>query len=641
MAGDHGGGDQRIHQEGQASRDFISAARDVTINQYPPSDGARSGVGDREASFPLRRSAWGDVPARNPGFTGRGELLRELREMLVSSGRAPVQVLHGRGGVGKTQIATEYAHRFGADYEVVWWIDAEEASLIGAQFAALAAELGLADADMDHDGIAVRRQILRELRERERWLLIFDNAEKPVDVSGWLPGGSGHVLITSRTQAWNEIAVPVEVDVLARSESVAILRDRVHAIPEPEADQVADALGDFPLAVVQAAAFMTGTGMSSGEYVGLLEDRAADILDEGRPSSYPLSMAAVTQLALERLRDEDPVAAAVAAMCAVMAPQVIPSRWFAVASASLPALLRERADDPMAWRQTLGRVGRSELARVDRDGLVMHRVTQGIVRGHLTPAELDSATQSAALLLAYVAPHLVAIMSPESSPDHFSDWAGVLAHAITLQSHAGGHLSLGSPAETLVSISGHLHQCETARAQHDVSTALCGQWNESLGPDDPHGVTNLSVLISTNGGVQAALAGEDAGRHLHLRAPQGILGSSRLSDAFEISSDDEAPPRLISELLAGHHRGAGDVQAAMALDRDTLSRRQQILGMDHPETLMAAHRLAVDLYLLGDHRGALELDVDTRRRFSRAVSDGLIDAADKSMARLRMIIFLG
>ena len=83
--------------------------------------------------------------------------------------------------------------------------------------------------------------MLGELRERGRWLLVFDNAENPADIAGWLPGGGGHVLITSRERAWAEIAAPVEVDVLARAESVAILQDRVAGLGEADADRLAAA----------------------------------------------------------------------------------------------------------------------------------------------------------------------------------------------------------------------------------------------------------------------------------------------------------------------------------------------------------------------------------------------------------------
>ena len=74
-----------------------------------------------------------NIPARNPGFTGRDDLLAEVRERLLAGDRAVVQALHGMGGVGKTQLAAEYAHRFAEAYDLAWWIDAEQGKLIGDQ----------------------------------------------------------------------------------------------------------------------------------------------------------------------------------------------------------------------------------------------------------------------------------------------------------------------------------------------------------------------------------------------------------------------------------------------------------------------------------------------------------------------------
>src|SRR6185437_2510386 len=115
-------------------------------------------------------------------------------------------------------------------------------------------------------------------------------------------GGAGHVLITSRSYGWDEVAVPVEVDVLNRGESVAMLCKRVARMSEHDATSVADAVGDLPLAVAQAAGYLAETQMPTGQYVALLQTRAADLLDEGRPPSYPATLAAVTRLAFDRLR---------------------------------------------------------------------------------------------------------------------------------------------------------------------------------------------------------------------------------------------------------------------------------------------------------------------------------------------------
>src|SRR5580700_11007666 len=287
--------DPRVHQETDAGRDAYTANRDVTVIHIHGPE-----AGPAQAPEVTRRVlVWGSVPARNPGFTGRAKLLEEVRTQLLAGDRAVVQALHGMGGVGKTQLAIEYVHRFAAEYDVVWWIAAERSELIAEQFGLLAAELGctLPGADLD----AVRRAVLAELHGRDRWLLVFDNAEDPEDLAPWLPGGTGHVLITSRAHRWEEIAVSIQVDVLDRSESIAILRRRVPALSEADADGIAEAVGDLPLAISQAAGYMDDTGRGAAEYTGLLGARAAEILDQGRPSSYPQSLAAVTQLAVERL----------------------------------------------------------------------------------------------------------------------------------------------------------------------------------------------------------------------------------------------------------------------------------------------------------------------------------------------------
>ena len=95
---------------------------------------ARRGSGPLPPGSVLR--VW-NIPARNPGFTGRDGLLAAVRERLLAGDRAVVQALQGMGGVGKTQLAIEYAHRFAEGYDVAWWVNAEQAGLIGDQFAAL------------------------------------------------------------------------------------------------------------------------------------------------------------------------------------------------------------------------------------------------------------------------------------------------------------------------------------------------------------------------------------------------------------------------------------------------------------------------------------------------------------------------
>src|SRR3712207_4690080 len=139
-------------------------------------------------------------------------MLTQLRRRLhAGEGTLVVQALYGLGGVGKTQLALEYAHRFAADYDLVWWIDAEQPALVSNGLARLAARLGLPAQSTVADTVD---SLLAELRSMQRWLLVFDNAERPQDLASYLPHGPGHVIVTSRQPGWGALGGHLEVDVL-------------------------------------------------------------------------------------------------------------------------------------------------------------------------------------------------------------------------------------------------------------------------------------------------------------------------------------------------------------------------------------------------------------------------------------------
>jgi NB-ARC domain/Tetratricopeptide repeat len=637
MASEHADRGFQVRQQVEAARDANTAGANQTIINI------ETGAVQPLAPGLLQGGVWGNVPARNPGFTGREGLLAAVRKALCAEDRAVVQALHGMGGVGKTQLAIEYTHRFAARYDVVWWIAAEQAGLIGEQFSLLGAALGCANSGPDHEAHfkVIRQAVLAALHDRGRWLLVFDDASIPDEIADWLPGGTGHVLITSRAHGWDEIAVPVEVDVLARAESVAILQGRVPGLAEADADQVAEALGDLPLAISQAACFMADTGMPAQEYTGLLADRAAEILDQGRPLSYPHTLAAVTQLVFDRLRHEDPAAAVVVAICAFLAPEPIPADWFTSAAVQLPAPLDERAADLMTWRRTLARVRLSALARIDRNALVMHRLTQAIVASHLAPDQADSHRRLAGMVLAANHPGMT------DAPNTWPKWAQIVPHLLAIPPYAAlpsqlHHVASGA-ARYLIQRGDVRTGCDLAEQLYKQLDALYGpesnetlqaattfasalretgyysqsrQLNEEtlaryrlvLGHDDPGTLASASNLA-----IDLLVLGDYRAAHQ--------LGEDTLARRRRVLGEDHRDTLTTASCLAAALREQGMARAARKLDDDTLARRRRVLGEDHPDTLRSASEVAADLRWTGKAWAARKLDEDTLARQRRVLGE--------------------
>ena len=593
-------------QDITADRDAYTAGVNQAIINFPAS------VGQPQAASPgPGRRIWGNVPARNPGFIGREGLLEAVREALLSGDRAVVQALYGMGGVGKTQLAIEYTHRHAAAYDVVWWVNAEQPGLIGGQFAALASALGCVKPGAGLD--EVRRSVLGILRERGRWLLVFDNAESSEGIAGWLPGGTGHVLITSRAHGWDEIAVSVEVDVLARTESVAIFQRRVRGLGHADADRLAAQLGDLPLAIVQAAGLMAESGMPATQYLHLLAARSNELLDQGVPTSYPHSLAAAIEITIGRLAAEDPVAAELASVCAFLAPEPIPVDVLTGAPDRLSEALAARFADPLAWRQTLARLSRQSLARIDDRGLQLHRLIQAILRNRLTETDAAATRSRAEAILAAADP------KDPADPATWPRWARLMPHVLAsrLSTTADpGLRRLACDACYYLLAHGDAHTCR------ELASGLYQQWRTRLGDDDQHVLTIAHCLAW-------------AQQVLGLYAATRELDEDTLARCRRVLGEDHPSTLASATSLAIGLRELGDYRAARELDEDTLARRRRVLGEHHPDTLISASNLAITLHELGEVQAARELSEDTLARRRRVLGEDHPDtlASANNLAR--------
>jgi Tetratricopeptide repeat/NB-ARC domain len=523
-----------------------------------------------------------NVPVRNHAFLGRDGLLDALRHRLNGGGTAVVQALHGMGGVGKTQLAIEFAHRFNREYDLVWWVAAENSELIGDQYASLAIEADLISPDADTKTAVWK--VKSHLRGRDRWLLLFDNAEDPTQLLPWLPEGPGHVVITSRNPAWGEIAAPVSVDVFTRAESIELLHNRLPKLTDGEADRLAEALGDLPLGVAQAAGTLAETGMSSAEYQAALAAKASQVLAESPPPTYPIPLAAAVRLSADRLSAEDPTAGGLLYLCAWLAPESIPVSLFV-----------HLVEEPLPLHRAIGHISRFGLARIDPDGLQLHRLTQAILRDFV---DFDTRSRVEALVIA---------AAPDSGSDleQWPSWARLVPHILALDPAESTNGELRAVACNMV---WYLLNRGDTRAALDLAQRYRECWLTRYGDADP------SMLWATN---HLAQAYRDFGELAKARP----LNEEVYSRYRSVHGEDHPFTLTSANNLANDLRELGEAEAARALHEDTLVRRRRVLGDDHPNTLTSANNLANVLRELGEMEAARALHEDTLVRRRRVLGD--------------------
>lgn len=607
----------------QAREELLAATREPGLE--PSGQPREPGPGVDPPRFPGDQPAVFQVPLRNPNFVGRDAVLLELRAHLAKSSTAAVlpQTLHGLAGVGKTQVALEFAHRFAPDYDLVWWISAEQVSEARSSLTALAPHLGFEPSD---DASETQHMVLDALRRGDpfrRWLLVFDNAGAADDIKALLPQGPGHVLITSRDQDWSAVADTVEVDAFTRDESVALLLRRGRGIERADAGRLADRLGDLPLAIEQAAVWQAETGMPVDEYLTLFEQQVARLLSEGTPTNYPASVAATWGIAFDRLARRSPAAIQLLELCAFFGAEPIPFSWLKMGrfAPSLPSPLDETISDDILRRRAVREIGRYALARVDpgRDTLVVHRLVQAVLRDRLSAEQRGMFRRGAHELMAAANP---------GNPDNDQTWE---AHA-ELSPHIlpSGAIDGKTPEirRVVVDQVRYRYRRGDIEASQDLGETAQARWLESLGADDEQTLT-LSMWLA------------DALWWLGEITQARELRQDTLARLRHRFGEDHEIFLITANGVGGDLRASGRFEDARAHDEEYLARHRRVFGDDDPNTLRSANNLAADLRLLGDIERAQSLDQDTLERRRRALRPWDSEVLSSISAVARNLIGLG
>ncbi|HEV2778996.1 MAG TPA: FxSxx-COOH system tetratricopeptide repeat protein [Actinophytocola sp.] len=530
---------------------------------------------------------WGGVPPRNSHFTGREDVLDHLHHALRQHAQSALvpQPLHGLGGIGKSQVAVEFAYRHQFDYELVWWIQADDEPSIRRSLVSLARRLGQAESEDVDETVDRVLDALRLGNPHENWLLIYDNAPEPATVQRYLPSGPGHVLVTSRSRSWAGLPNAMEIDVFTPEESVALLRERWSGLTDESALALAEQLGHLPLALEQAVAVHEQTGMPLADYLRALASSPRIILDEGTPTNYPRTVAAALGLAYDSIKAASPAAAYLLQLCAFISSHPI----------AIPMLIRGRHAQPVAelrddllLRRAVRDLGRNALVQLDvsRDFIRVHSLIRAVLRDSIPPEERAAVQQTAHAVLATANP---------GEPDDPSTWtqhAQIAPHVVP----AGMILSLDPDVRRVVLDQIRYHWAiGDYTTSRDLGRATVDSWRASCGPDD-----ELTLLAARQLGISTRMLGR-------YREARDLIQDT-LDRMIRTLGPDHEHSLATANTLAADFRLAGELREAFRLDEHNLERHRAVLGERDPATLRALSNLAVDFRILGDSRKAAELD---------------------------------
>ncbi|QNP70256.1 tetratricopeptide repeat protein [Streptomyces roseirectus] len=604
-----------------------------------PYDPHANGVdGRRGPRFPASMpEVWGGVPRRNTRFTGREPILSDIHHVLQSAEPgAGVVSLHGMSGVGKTQLATEYVYRFGSEYDVVWWVNAEKRVTYRRFLAELAPKLGLQTGQEYGERLRAVRDALRRGEPFSRWLLVLDGADEPEQIWDLVPTGPGHVLITSRNPEWSEHnSRLLEIPVYSRDESVAFVRRRAPRLTETEADQLAEALEDLPLLLDQTAGWLNDSDLSVREYIALLEGGIdSDVVKVS--ADFPVAFQTAWSILLNKLRETVPESVDLLRLCTFFAPGFIPVRLLRdLPGDELPEQVAGLVNDPLLWNKAINQLRQYSVVRLESheasldeaatgDSLYLHRMVHQIVHKDMPEPERTEFID--------VVRRALAAADPRRPTDTrlWPTYAEIVPH---LKYADVLHTPSAEVQQLVLNCLRYMFLSGEYRAGTKLGQRALEAWRELLGETHPR-IWDLTYhycnLLRANGDYAGS---ERLNRHAtdylreergtqdleHLRAANGLGGDlrglARYEEALELSQwvlvayrdqlgDQDSRTLNALNNLAVSLRLLGRYEEALDTDRRTWEARRNLLRARHPWTLTTEFAYALDLRLLGRYTEA-------------------------------------
>ena len=333
--------------------------------------------------------------------------------------------LCGMGGIGKTDLAVEYAFSRRSKFGAVFWLEAGGVSQLASDFGRIAAEVGLESADEAQD-LGTSKEISKAWlskprsnvidskgqKDNDSWLLIFDNADNLDIIQDYLPwSGNGSVLITSRDPFAKTLffrnGSGIDLEPLPIVDAATLLRKLITRSEDAKSPDEQDAsieiahqLDGLPLAMTQMAGFIRRRHISIREFVNLYatDARYAEIHDVGNPAQdhrYGYTLATTYNF-----QDLSPHATKLLQMLAFLNPDRIREDIFV--NPNGPNDEASRFWDAFTFDNARFDLLASSIIKrnIDKRELWIHRVIQSEVRARMTNSERYQAFKEAVALLA-------------------------------------------------------------------------------------------------------------------------------------------------------------------------------------------------------------------------------------------------
>lgn len=599
---DRAGQDMVSRQATPASVPAAAASQPTSAIGRPTSDLGGSGARPSVDGAVARPSVWGPMPSRLPDFVGRETWLETLRQTLTRDGRVGVVAIQGLFGVGKTQLAVEYAHRYADEYDLVWWVPCDSPEAAHGAMDDLAARAGVADVAKGPDGrgYAELFDVLRRGRRYERWLLIFDNVDEPDEIRDLIPpeGAAGHVLVTTRSIRWEASGDMVELDVFDRAESIEFLRRRMRRFTDVAAHRLAEGVGDLPLLLEHAVE----SHVTVDTYLEHLSSGPLELLAE-QPADYHATIASVWATAVDRLRADAADAFDLLRCLAFFGTDPVPreslERGSHLADVSIHTMLRE----PIRLAGAIAKLRRAGLLRM-RPGtrsLAVHQITRFVVRDLVARSSADEeerARHDVHLLVAAADP-----LAPHD-PATWRSYEELRGHSVAADVTSCQQEMV---RRFVVNLVRYLNAAGDPRTAVTVADRALARWDSDAADDSPSAADcRVAMRMAKADALSAQGSWPEA-----FRLRQEALAAMR--------SD---PGRWTAEIIdlegtsGARHRMAGDFREALATNRRAVDAHVAEFGDDDPRTFNAVNSLIVDLTLSGSgaeatatarevHRGCL------------------------------------